>query len=251
MGEFYEKLPNNIEKREDKESLKWFWSGSSFEFFPNLIAKEQQLRVMRADRAKLERWAKQLQCSNAPTIPQPPLINDGPIPFPSAAQESLCAPKRELLSTVDATIVKIYKTPEAFKGYINDLHIDSPRDRDATNLRSLSHFLNTLVIQHGDLIITLRNLGCSFHAPIRVDPTTTIGGICQPLVAKIDFNRQQFRELNALFTDTSLSVSKRKAIGARLHKLDEEYTSLRVDSDRYHCDLWKLGDQLLNPTVPK
>jgi hypothetical protein len=43
MSEFYEKLPNYIEKREDKESLKWLWSGSSFEFFPNLNLDWQQL----------------------------------------------------------------------------------------------------------------------------------------------------------------------------------------------------------------
>src|SRR3989338_6847224 len=43
MGEFYERLPSYIEKRKDKESLKWLWSGSSFEFFPNLNLDWQQL----------------------------------------------------------------------------------------------------------------------------------------------------------------------------------------------------------------
>lgn len=43
MSEFHEKLPNYIEKREDKESLKWSWSGSSYEFFPNLNLDWQQL----------------------------------------------------------------------------------------------------------------------------------------------------------------------------------------------------------------
>lgn len=43
MGEFYEKLPNYIEKREEKENLKWFGHDTSFEIFPHLNLDWQQL----------------------------------------------------------------------------------------------------------------------------------------------------------------------------------------------------------------
>lgn len=44
MSEFYEEpLPDYIEKREEKENLKWFGRGTSFEIFPHLNLNWQQL----------------------------------------------------------------------------------------------------------------------------------------------------------------------------------------------------------------
>jgi len=44
MSEFYEQMPNYVEKREDKESLKWVGKDHSFEMFPHLNLDWRQLK---------------------------------------------------------------------------------------------------------------------------------------------------------------------------------------------------------------
>lgn len=44
MSEFYEQMPDYVEKREDKESLKWVGEDQSFEMFPHLNLDWRQLK---------------------------------------------------------------------------------------------------------------------------------------------------------------------------------------------------------------